>query len=178
MRLVSSPLCQPDAGKSCGACCGLYNWGDHSRTFLEQLLDERTEAFHRIGSLPENTLASFRRKQEEREIMPRLCDSIYNCPFLGFLDESRQRVGCLLHPTLHNGRDWRDVSFYGEELCREHLCPSNASLTDAEKQAVALVIDDWYLYGMVITDIDLVKEYFRLIADALGSAVAPDQLVR
>ncbi len=175
MTTPFSPLCQPDPGKSCGACCGLYNWKDRSRAFIEKLLDERTETFHRLGSPSVDKLASFRRKQESRETMPRLCDTIYNCPFLGFLDESRRRVGCLLHPTIYNGKDWREVSFYGRELCSEHLCPSHTCLTDAEQQAVMLVIDDWHLYGLVITDIDLVKEYLCLLADAIGSVIAPDK---
>jgi len=35
------------------------------------------------------------------------------------------------------------------------------------------LLDDWYLYGLVVTDIDLVKEYLRHISDSLGET--PDR---
>jgi hypothetical protein len=36
------------------------------------------------------------------------------------------------------------------------------------------IIDDWYLYGLCLTDIDLVVTYFRLIADRIGQELKPD----
>ncbi len=30
------------------------------------------------------------------------------------------------------------------------------------------IIDDWFLYGLCLTDIDLVTVYFRLLADRIG----------
>ena len=40
-------LCQPNGAKSCGACCGLYNWQDHSRGTVNSLLRRRTSLFFR-----------------------------------------------------------------------------------------------------------------------------------
>jgi hypothetical protein len=44
------------------------------------------------------------------------------------------------------------------------------------------IIDDWYLYGLCLTDIDLVVTYFRLIADLVGRELKPqyfdDHLVK
>jgi len=62
----------------------------------------------------------------------------------------------------------RGVSFYGRELCDGHLCPSYHFLSRAEQAALVEILDDWYLYGLCITDIDLVKTYFRLLGDRLG----------
>lgn len=40
-----------------------------------------------------------------------------------------------------------------------------SSYIGAKKYAV---FDDWYLYGLCVTDIDLIKEYFRMIADGIA----------
>jgi hypothetical protein len=45
-------LCQPDAGKSCGACCGLYNYVDSSREALTQRLRARTKRFRELVKTP------------------------------------------------------------------------------------------------------------------------------
>ncbi|MBU1208698.1 MAG: hypothetical protein KKH04_17535 [Proteobacteria bacterium] len=39
------------------------------------------------------------------------------------------------------------------------LCLSYTHLTKVEQSAVFMALDDWYLYGLVITDIDLVKGF-------------------
>lgn len=38
-------LCQPNESKSCGACCGLYNYVDSSRSSLTLRLRARTRRF-------------------------------------------------------------------------------------------------------------------------------------
>jgi hypothetical protein len=92
---------------------------------------------------------------------------IYCCEYLGFLDSAEKRVGCLLHPLQNGGVDHRGVSFYGRELCDGHFCPSYHYISREEKLALLNIIDDWYLFGLVITDIDLVKSYFQLISDGI-----------
>lgn len=168
-------LCQPGAGKSCGACCGLYNYADSSRETLLKKLRHRTSLFHETvrGS---DDLAGFSRAVREVEPPGKLYEVIYCCEYLGFLDEEERRVGCLLHPMQNEGVDLRDVSFYGRELCDGHFCPSYHFLTAEEKRSVINVIDDWYLYGLCITDIDLVKEYFRFISDELGATPRSEML--
>ena len=106
----------------------------------------------------------------------KLCETIYNCEFLGFVDAARRRVGCLLHPSLHQGRDLRTCSFYGAELCGGHFCISFTSLSSVEQEAVIGSLDDWYLYGLVITDIDLVKEFFTHTQNRLGESLRSGRL--
>ncbi len=60
------------------------------------------------------------------------------------------------------------MSFYGRELCDGHFCPSYHYISGEEKRALVEIIDDWYLFGLAVTDIDLVKEYFRLVSEAVG----------
>ena len=154
-------LCQPDGAKSCGACCGLYNWHDHSRETLRSLLQRRTSLFFPWGK--EIDFHYYRQLAEVPASNPKLLETIYNCEFLGFIDQGQKRVGCLLHPSIHEGVDLRGNSFYGAELCAGHFCPSYTHLTKVEQSAVFMALDDWYLYGLVITDIDLVKEFFQKI---------------
>jgi hypothetical protein len=165
-------LCHPDEDKSCGACCGLYNWTDYSRDRITRLMHERTDAY----------LLGMREGRPPKEIKAmllgvdtpdKLFDPIYNCPFVGFVDHQRRRVGCMIHPANNNGRELRDISLYGAEICGGHECPSHTYLTETERRGTAAVIDDWYLYGLVICDIDLVKEFFTIPADTLGEELRP-----
>lgn len=108
----------------------------------------------------------------------KLFGPIHNCPFVGFIDAERRRVGCMIHPLNNRGRELRDISLYGADICNGHECPSFSYLTETEKLGVASVIDDWYLYGLVICDIDLVKEFFTILANLLGEEIKPDLLAR
>jgi hypothetical protein len=166
-------LCQPDAGKSCGACCGLYNYADSARASLVRRLRERTARFHAavrgIDDLPD-----FAEKTRRAEDQAKRYEVIYCCEYAGFLDPQEKRVGCLLHPSVHGGADLRSVSFYGRELCDGHFCPSYHYISRPEKLALLHIFDDWYLYGLCLTDIDLVKAYFRLISDGIGEMPAPE----
>lgn len=169
-------LCQPDDCKSCGACCGLYNYADSSRDSLEERLRRRTALFREKVRGPAD-LRGFSELVRSAEDNARLYEVIYCCEYLGFLDSGR-KVGCLLHPMQNGGADLREVSFYGRELCDGHLCPSYHYISPAEKKALLNIIDDWYLYGLCITDIDLVKEYFRLVSEAVGEMPHPARFLR
>jgi len=167
-------LCQPDLCKSCGACCGLYNYADSTRDSLVGRLRTRTEIFRKTVR-GEADLKIFSDKIQRLENQEKLYEVIYCCEYLGFLDGEEKRVGCLLHPLQNNGVDMRDVSFYGRELCDGHFCPSYHFISREEKSALIRTIDDWYLYGLCITDIDLVQEYFRFISDGIYEVPHPDR---
>jgi hypothetical protein len=172
--IYSDSLCQPDSTKSCGACCGLYNWEDHSRAALEPLIRRRTSLFHSW----QNDLRQFQEiySQEARLPNPKLLEAIYNCEFLGFLDEEERRVGCLLHPSVNQGEDLRNYCFYGADLCAGHFCPSYSCLSRTEQKVVSASLEDWYLYGLVITDIDLVKELCWHVQMRLGDGLREERL--
>lgn len=167
-------LCQPDASKSCGACCGLYNWENHTRPAVQSLLERRTGLFSSL--LRCGDVERYRRKAWMLNPGPKLCEAIYNCEFLGFTDDAQRRVGCLLHPSLHQGTDLRGHSFYGAELCANHYCIGFGCLTPVEQRAVVLSLDDWYLYGLVVTDIDLVKSFITHAENRLGDRVRCEPL--
>jgi hypothetical protein len=167
-------LCQPDARKSCGACCGLYNYADSTRESLVRRLRRRTALFHENVIGPDD-LKAFSRMIRESESQTRIYDVIYCCEYIGFLDHDEKTVGCLLHPIQNGGKDLRDASFYGKELCDGHLCLSYQHISREEKLALINIIGDWYLYGLCITDIDLVKEYFRFISEGIGEMPSADR---
>jgi hypothetical protein len=174
MSFNHSPhLCQPDACKSCGACCGLYNYADSSRESLALRLRNRTARFRSVDKSPAGlkTFSEMIRGMEDNE---KRYEVIYCCEYLGFLDDEERRVGCLLHPCGNGGEDLRDVSFYGRDLCDGHFCPSYHYISRDEKLALLNTCDDWYLYGLVVTDIDLVKSYFQWISDGIYETPSPD----
>lgn len=166
-------LCQPDEGKSCGACCGLYNYVDSSRYSLTLRLRSRTKRFRALVKSPAD-LQRYSRDTLAAEDFRKRYEVIHCCEYLGFLDEDEKKVGCLLHPEQNSGNDMRDVSFYGQELCAGHLCPSHYFIPQSQSRILIKIIEDWYLYGLVLTDIDLVVQYFRLIADRVGAELKPE----
>ncbi|MGQ9795782.1 hypothetical protein [Desulfosoma sp.] len=171
-------LCQPDLKKSCAACCGIYNFKNNARRAVSRRL-------HRNGTLLPGedrevllgalALHSQRWRGRDNGSAKRF-ETVFNCEFVGFLDEAHRRVGCLLHPLRHDGKDLRHCSFYGKELCEGHFCPSYYYLTVNEQLFVVETLNDWYLYGLVITDIDLVKGVYQAVPDRLGEAVQPELL--
>lgn len=142
---------------------------------MQGLLEERRKLFSSF-SLNEEDLKAYRIKAKELLQQPPLCDEVYRCEFLGFIDAEGRLPGCLIHPELHGGRDLRDLSFYGKELCQGHLCISHFYLNEEEQEIVVRAVDDWYIYGLVVTDIDFVKGILGLLADTLGMALKPKHL--
>ena len=173
MGLIS--LCHPDDTKSCGACCGLYNWIDHSRAQVTECANRRTDIFL-SGMAHGKDLVTVKAELQAADSSESLFEVIHNCPFVGFVDQGRRQVGCMIHPVHHDGRELRDISLYGAELCNGHECPSHQVLTAVERQLVIDSVDDWYLYGLVITDIDLIREFTTLVSNRLGEEIRPQFL--
>jgi hypothetical protein len=170
--MVRIHLCQPDEKKSCAACCGVYNYTENTRDALEKRFHSRTGLFARVR---ENTLSleDYQAIVRHRENTKRIYATIYTCEFVGFLDAGFHRVGCMLHPLMNNGSDLRTISFYGRDICEGHFCPSYQKLEPHEARVILDVLDDWYLYGSVVTDIDFVKTFFKIVQDRIGEAIDP-----
>ena len=166
-------LCQPDEYKSCGACCGLYNYVDSSRESLELRLRARTKRFRNLVKNPDD-MGYYAKATFAAEDFKKRYEEIYCCEYLGFLDEAEKKVGCLLHPLQNSGLDLRAGSFYGQETCAGHICPSHHFIPKNQTQVLLKIIDDWYLYGLCLTDIDLITEYFRILSDRIGEELKPE----
>ena len=173
---VSFHLCQPGRGASCGACCGLYNFRDHSRASLTTRLATQTATFAPLPHEPGAWRAAARALLESRHAPSPLFPAVRVCPLLGFLDAEHTRVGCLGHPRVTGGEDLRDCGVYHAELCETFTCPSFAWLTDAQARLVQAACADWYLYGLVITDVEFVRGCLRLLEWELAGPVKPEAL--
>lgn len=172
---VSFHLCQPGGGASCGACCGLYNFQNHSRAALTERLAAQTEHLRPLPKTAEAWGTAARDMLAARRTQP-LFPAVRVCPLLGFLDEGRTRVGCLGHPLVTGGADLRDCGVYKAETCETFTCPSFGWLTDAQARLVQAACADWYLYGLVITDVELVRGCVKLLEWELAGPVDLDAL--
>ena len=77
-------------------------------------------------------------------------------------------------PLGNNGTDWRGLSYHGAMACKGFFCRSYRELSRAEKMFVLGAIKDWYLYGLVISDVDYVKRLLRFVEKRLdGRSVHP-----
>ncbi len=168
--LYSPRLCQPDDKKSCAWCCGLYNVRDSNREALIHILRARTASFAETERSA-RAIQYFSERTKSVENVELVDPEFFFCEFLGFLDTSETRVGCMLHPQArgNGGLDWRGLSFYGSMACRGFFCRSHRELNRAEKRVLLEIIQDWYLYGLVVSDPDYTKSFFHLASQKLGN---------
>jgi hypothetical protein len=169
-------LCQPDDRKSCAWCCGLYNVRDSGKEHLVRRLRRRTRNFARTARDAE-AIVGYGQETKAEERLQLLDPDFYSCEFTGFLDANETRVGCLLNPMSHgnDSTDWRGLSFHGGSACGGFLCRAFRELSPVEREVVLATIDDWYLYGLIISDVDFVKAVMRLVELALGRSLTPEQ---
>jgi hypothetical protein len=166
-------LCQVSETVSCGACCGLYNLPNLSREKLDILLSKRTEAF---ASVPrtEDGIYEFKRRNKGPHRLSRPFPGFHHCPFLGLIGGEKSRVGCLLHPDLpgNDGVDYRSLSWYGERACRTYFCPATNKLPPVYQAILTQAIDNWYVFGLIVTEHALVTAYFKEVELRLGRPIA------
>lgn len=163
-------LCQVDERVSCAACCGLYNVADASHAALGAILIDRTERFDRIPR-EADAIAAFGRQILKRLGKNAPFPDFHHCPFVGLIGQKRARVGCLLHPLAagNNGVDFRGLSYYGGMACRVYFCPSHHKLSGGIKTAVRETADNWYEYGLIVTEVKMLKAFFSAVEDRLGA---------
>jgi len=170
---VSLHLCQA-APASCGACCGQYNFADHSREAIAAELRRHTRA---LAAVPRTREAFSEAAAQLKAGAPApLFPLVRVCPLLGFLDGAEQRVGCLAHPLVTGGADLRDCGAYNSDTCETFTCPSFIWLDDAMAALVRDACADWYLYGLVVTDVEYVRGALDLLTRALCRPVTADEL--
>jgi len=158
-------LCQVNENVSCGACCGLYNVADPSEQNLTEMLRYRTRIF---DELPRNwqDIEDFGRRMADETAGDRPFPEFHHCPYIGLVGQSRSRVGCLLHPMAdgNNGIDFRGLSYYGGMACRLYFCPTFHKVPVQLKDLIRRTAKDWYRYGLIITESDLLCNVFDELA--------------
>ncbi len=167
-------LCHPDGRKSCAACCGLYNVQDGTRAFTMARIEAGTVAFRAVPREPD-PIAEFAAMVRANAKVQPLDPVIHVCEFTGFMDPGRLTVGCMLHPSApgNRGIDLRGLCYYGSMACRGFLCPATEELEPYRARILIDLLDDWHLYGLVITDVDFVDSVFEIV-EALNGAPLVD----
>jgi hypothetical protein len=159
----ASLLCQPDAERGCGGCCGHF---DQPRHILEAVFCSRKKAYD-TWVRSENDMLLYRKKMDLRE------KGYRQCRFLAFLDDRNETVGCLLHPARpeNQGRDFRDYGFYEDcGFCAASFCASSMNLLrrDASDRQFFLLIQEglgWYEYSRLFScyvDLNGTKGLFNI----------------
>lgn len=97
-------LCAPDPGRSCFACCPPIRPAHYDP--LDWVSSLKRE-------FRENRVLFSRNRRLDKPIVG------FSCWALGYLDPDGLRIGCLLHPARHGGRDLRHLTGYGEKCARE-----------------------------------------------------------
>jgi hypothetical protein len=172
-------LCQVSARVSCGACCGLYNVADLSRENLTRMLARRTRRF----ALTPRTVAgieAFAYETGADEFQTRPFADLHHCPFIGLIGDAPGRVGCLLHPLGdgNQGVDFRGMSYYGGMACRTFFCDTTKNLAPRWKRILRQVLDDWYLFGLVITEAELLTAIFSHLESLIGEPLDASMAAR
>lgn len=172
-NIHSTYLCQVSETVSCGACCGLYNLPKISREKLEILLSKRTEDFSSVPRTEEG-IHEYRRKNKGPHRLSRPFPEFHHCSFLGLIGGQKSRVGCLLHPSVpgNNNVDFRSLSWYGEKACRSYFCPTTNKLPAVYQSILIQTLDNWYDYGLIVTEHALVTAYFKEVESRIGRTVA------
>lgn len=162
-------LCHPDEKRSCAACCGLYNVKDATRQALSLKLERQTLLFGQIERSAAAISDYGTRVAREAAGAP-LDPEIHVCEFIGFLDAHRRLVGCMLHPAAqgNQGVDFRGLCHYGSMACKSFFCPAWDQIPPQYRDTLMALVEDWHLYGLVITDVDFVMSLFGLLEHRLG----------
>jgi hypothetical protein len=165
-------LCQVSESVSCGACCGLYNLKNFSQEALAKTLEKRAFEFAKV-SREVSEIIRFGEMECRRTHHNQPFPEFHHCPYVGLIGDKLSRVGCLLHPMAENNRgiDFRGLSYYGGMACRIYFCPVNRHLSERIKIIVRACFDDWYAYGLIITESELIAAIFKEIETRLKSRV-------
>lgn len=170
---VTQNLCQTPTA-TCGACCGLFNFRDHSRESLSTELRRHTSA---LAAVPRTAEAFSQKASELKASAPSsLFPLVRVCPLLGFLDDAEEKVGCLAHPAVI-GEDLRDCGVYTSEICESFTCPSYIWLDDAMADLIRAACPDWYTYGLVVTDVEFVRAVLSRLVEDLARPVSAEELL-
>jgi len=116
-------LCQSKKDFSCGACCGLFNLDLETKEY-KSILEERTNQFATNVNYDISwTIAEFRKSRESIESkFNKKDETIYNCPYLGYIDEYQKKIGCMIHPNRTGNPKSQNFSFYGTSICQGYSC--------------------------------------------------------
>lgn len=148
-------LCHPDQGNvSCGACCGLFNLKLTTSEYKSLLLERTTEFKKTVNFEVRHSFPIYRKERETKEAhIPKKDDMTYNCPFLGYVDDTKQRIGCMIHPVFTGDPKSQNFSFYGTSICQAYDCKTKESaLADLWESLFVEIAKDSVEYSFLSAD--------------------------
>lgn len=157
-------LCQ-SKGSSCGACCGLFNL-DYPANDLKKILEERTTSFNtNVNYSKRETVIAYREEFEIKENpYPKKDKTVYNCPFLGYIDSSHKKIGCMIHPISTGDSKSQNYSFYGASICQTYDCRNKERKNNLHWENFLTSLElDYYKYSNLAGDhilITRIEEFF------------------
>jgi hypothetical protein len=144
-------ICQPGRA-SCALCCGSHNYmariGD-----IESLFTRRASICG--GAFQGNDMAISACGPD----VPKVIDDAIQCCFVGYIDAERKKIGCLLYAG--EGRPDRRFENLKSGLCEHFSCLAREVLDEDEIGFAAELMGDWFYYGLLINDINLLRETKR-----------------
>ena len=167
-------LCHPDSSKSCAACCGVYNVRDGRRDVLNASIRERTRIFRTVPRDIDTVVNFGNHVRRVFDVAP-IDPEIHVCEYLGFVDYQYLSIGCMLHPNApgNHGIDLRGLCYYGSVACKTFYCPASTELDSIKREFTKDLVEDWHLYGLVVTDINYLSALLGLIELSLGEKLDP-----
>lgn len=162
-------LCHPEFGNvSCGACCGLFNLKLQPKEFKTLLLERTSEFQSTVVFEIRHTFPIYRKERETKEVfIPKKDEMTYNCPFLGYVDSAKQRIGCMIHPIFTGDPKSQNFSFYGASICQAYDCKNKESaLADLWETFFVEMAKDSVEYSFLSADhifSSAIERYFQLI---------------
>lgn len=159
-------LCQPYTNQfSCGSCCGIFNI-DLEFTSYEKILKERTSDFRSNVKFDEPwRMIDYRQRREDIEKDLQKIDSLtYSCPYLGFIDECYQKIGCMIHPENTKDPKSQNFSFYGSSICQGYSCQNyDRTHSDLWQRLFESIASNFFEYSMLAADhitVNYIENFF------------------
>lgn len=148
-------LCHPEQGNvSCGACCGLFNLKLSTSEYKSLLLERTTEFKRTVNFEVRHSFPIYRKERETKEAhIPKKDEMTYNCPFLGYVDDTKEKIGCMIHPIFTGDPKSQNFSFYGTSICQAYDCKTKESaLADLWESLFVEIAKDSVEYSFLSAD--------------------------
>jgi len=152
----------------------MYNLAWDTRDEVMARLRERRAAFDAICDMNAPlTLLAYHDERRKAERHAPVSPMLRVCHFLGILDSATERIGCMVHPSLHGGVDGRDCGAYDRHTCAAFKCQAYRTLKPIEAELIIRAcLGDSLRYGWVLNDSVYLQVLFEHLV-AQGGPIRP-----
>ena len=113
-------------------------------------------------------LEEFEKKESS---FPKKDETIYNCPFLGYIEPEQKKIGCMIHPIKTGDQKSQNFSFYGASICQSYDCKNKERRDAADWESLLNSLElDFYEYSNLAGDSILltrIEAYFTELGISL-----------